>query len=122
MWIEGFIMPKYIRKWIKDLRHPRIHLKAGVKNPSGGRVYEHILIMEKKIKRYMEKTECVHHLDGDKSNNKIGNLYLCRNHSHHNFIHNQMEKLMFDLIKKGFVRFDRKREKFVLNKKKIREE
>ena len=44
---------------------------------SGKYVPEHILVMEESLGRYLDtKTESVHHIDGDKSNNDIGNLQL----------------------------------------------
>ena len=45
-------------------------------------VYEHQLIMEKHIGRYIRKGEVVHHIDGNKSNNDINNLMLLTNSDH----------------------------------------
>jgi len=39
-------------------------------------VCEHRLIMEKKIGRYLDKKEVVHHIDGNRLNNNINNLKL----------------------------------------------
>lgn len=41
-----------------------------------GYVPEHRLIMENHLGRYLTPEELVHHLDGDRTNNKIENLHL----------------------------------------------
>lgn len=45
-------------------------------------VYEHILIMENAIGRYLINDEVVHHIDGNKKNNDISNLKLMTNSEH----------------------------------------
>ena len=49
----------------------------------GSYVMEHILIMEKKIDRYLTEDECVHHLNGIKEDNREENLELCKDASEH---------------------------------------
>jgi len=48
-----------------------------------GRVAVHRLKMEKRIKRYLRPKELVHHIDGDKTNNKISNLLLFSGNKEH---------------------------------------
>ena len=47
-----------------------------------GYVYEHILVVELRIKRSLSKDECVHHLDCDRSNNHSNNLIVISNADH----------------------------------------
>lgn len=44
---------------------------------------EHRLVMEKKIGRKLRREEVVHHVDGDKLNNREDNLMLFANQSEH---------------------------------------
>lgn len=50
---------------------------------NNGYVCEHRLKMEKKIGRYLQPGEEVHHIDGNKLNNNLNNLILFKNHSEH---------------------------------------
>lgn len=51
-----------------------------------GHVYEHRLVMEKKLGRYLQPSEEVHHIDGNGFNNDPDNLMLTT-HSQHTSLH-----------------------------------
>ena len=51
-------------------------------NAVNGFVYEHRLIVEKKLNRYLKKDEVVHHIDGNKLNNDLSNLLIMTNSEH----------------------------------------
>jgi hypothetical protein len=53
---------------IKCLEHPAADHE--------GYVREHRLLMEAKIGRYLQPKEVVHHIDGNRRNNDLGNLRL----------------------------------------------
>jgi hypothetical protein len=55
-------------------------------------VYEHRLVMEKKLGRYLTKEEVVHHIDGDKLNNNIENLELFESAQSHKAFHKKIDK------------------------------
>jgi len=46
-------------------------------------IFEHRLVMEKHIGRYLLQNEVVHHIDGNKQNNSIENLQLFSNNADH---------------------------------------
>lgn len=61
-------------------------------NINGKRVLEHIFIMEQFISRKIKLSECVHHKNGIKNDNRIENLELISK-SNHQKIHRTGKKL-----------------------------
>ena len=77
-------------------------------------VFLHVVLMEEHIGRKLAPDECVHHIDGDKLNNKIDNLWLC-NKSSHMKAHRSIEGLLKGLMKRNITKFNRKTGKYELN-------
>lgn len=69
-WKGGRIVTKkgYIEIYVPEHPHAR----------GGKYVFEHRINMEKKLKRYLLAGEEVHHINGDKTDNRIENLELWR--------------------------------------------
>lgn len=78
-------------------RHP--HWKGGAKLTDDGYrrvriakgryVLEHRLVMEQHIGRPLLRTEVVHHINGDRLDNRIENLQLFASHTEHLKHHNE---------------------------------
>ena len=68
----------YIEVYCPD--NPRSNKKTGF-------VYLHVLQAEKKIGRYLNEKECVHHMDGNKTNNNPDNLIIFRTGADHSRFH-----------------------------------
>lgn len=58
------------------------HPKAMTSRNWHGYVYEHIVVAEKNIRRSLRKNEVVHHLDGDRLNNRYENLLILEKSQH----------------------------------------
>ena len=77
-------------------------------NKHGYTVYEHTLVMEEFLGRDLFPAEAVHHIDGNKSNNNINNLFLCCHETHRKAEAGAIQ-LIYDLYKKGVVKFDKEK-------------
>jgi hypothetical protein len=66
---------------------------------------QHVVVMERAIGRALAPSEVVHHIDGNRRNNDISNLYLCRDRSHHNEVHKTQDAALRALLAAGLVRF-----------------
>ena len=78
------------------------------------KVYSHRLNMEKEIGRKLLKTEIVHHIDCDKTNDDINNLLIC-SASEHKLLHLQLEHISRELYRQGLITFDFESRQYVLN-------
>lgn len=83
-----------------------VYSKNHPRKLNNGRVFEHILIAEKKTGRLIDKSEPIHHIDFDRKNNCPDNLFVCENHSQHRQIHNSLEGVARELFNKGLIVFD----------------
>jgi hypothetical protein len=78
-------------------RHIRTDGYVSILNPdhpratSNGYMPEHIAIMEKALGRSISKKEVVHHIDGNKENNEIGNLMLFSDNKMHTAYHRRLK-------------------------------
>jgi hypothetical protein len=70
-----------------------------------GRVFEHIVVAEKKYGRAIKKGEPIHHIDFDRLNNNPKNLYLCKNHQEHMDLHYSLEEVARELFRQGKLGF-----------------
>jgi hypothetical protein len=70
-------------KWNASRGYVKCRAKGHPTADRYGFVLEHRLVMEKKIGRYLESHEIVHHIDGDRKNNNPGNLELLTKGTHH---------------------------------------
>lgn len=75
--------------------------------------FEHRKIMEEHVQRPLTKEEVVHHIDGDKSNNNISNLYLTTA-KEHAYAHASLERVAFELVKRGMITFDQQTGRYKL--------
>lgn len=78
------------------------------------KIYSHRLNMEKEIGRKLLKTEIVHHIDCDKTNDDINNLLIC-SASEHKLLHLQLEHISRELYRQGLITFDFESRQYVLN-------
>ena len=91
---------------IDDKNHPRYKNTKG-----GGYIMEHILILEKELGRFLNKNELVHHIDKNKLNNNINNLYifsentLSESKKKHQLAHGSAEDLGIYLYNIGIAEF-----------------
>lgn len=70
-----------------------------------GRVFEHILVAEKKLGRFISKKEPIHHIDFDRLNNKPENLYVCRDNKEHMNLHYSLEEIARESYRQGKLGF-----------------
>jgi len=73
---------------------------------NNNRVFEHILIAEKKYGRAINKNQPIHHIDFNRMNNSPENLYLCKDHQEHKNIHVSLELIARKLCESGIVKFN----------------
>ena len=70
---------KFEYKLVYNPGHPRANYK--------GWVCEHVIVAEQKLGRFLDKNECVHHIDGNKKNNDPSNIMVFATNADHVSFH-----------------------------------
>lgn len=73
---------------------------------NGKPVYTHRAVVERSIGRKLKSSEIVHHIDCDKNNNDIRNLFVFKTRSAHRKAHCTLEQIVPILVERGIVEFD----------------
>lgn len=85
-WKNGSVIiyfKKYDRKYILIYKpeHP---------NSINKYIFEHILIAEAVLGKFLPKGTVIHHINNDGTDNRKSNLLICQNNSYHNLLHARM--------------------------------
>jgi len=84
-WKGGKIKTREGYVWVSKKSHPNCN--------SRGYVKEHRLNMERYLGRYLTGLEEIHHVNENKSDNRIINLQLFENHGVHQKYHEELKRL-----------------------------
>lgn len=93
---------------IKCPNHPR--------KSRHGLVYEHVLVAEKSLGRFLTAKERVHHINCVKDDNRPENLFVCATDSEHFKIHGSLNACVADLISIGALIFDKESKTYQVSK------
>lgn len=75
----------------------------------------HRVIYEEHYGIKLKSNQYIHHIDGNKKNNKIENLLLCNGCKEHTLIHKQLETISYQLIQEGYILFDKEKKQYIAN-------
>ena len=82
---------RYAERAIDKRGYVFVHSPEHPHKNKDGMVREHILVMEKALGYMIPEGYCVHHVNGNKSDNRIENLMLMRV-GDHTALHNRMRR------------------------------
>ena len=75
----------------------------------------HRFVYEKHHKVKLNKSEIIHHIDGDGFNNDMENLWYCKDISTHKLCHAQLEEISYQMVQEGFIKFDKETKEYYVN-------
>lgn len=79
-----------------------------------GYVYQHRLVVERHIGRYLTSDEVVHHINCVNTDNRIDNLYIC-SRTQHTVAHNSLMDCVPFLLENNIIKFDTETGRYWVN-------
>lgn len=80
--MAGSLKRKYVAIYMPE--HPRAHK---------GHVLEHILVVERALGKPLPEKVVVHHINGDRTDNRNANLVICQDQAYHLLLHKKRRRL-----------------------------
>lgn len=74
------------------------YVRVKVVQGTGRWALEHVLVAEQTLGRRLGAGEVVHHINGDRADNRPENLFVCRDRSHHNAVHKSQDEALRTLL------------------------
>ena len=74
--------------------------------PMQGGVPAHRKIYEDYIGRKLQRYECIHHINLDKTDNRIENLHLFKSQNEHQKAHVELSAVAAECVKRGIIKFE----------------
>lgn len=81
--------------------------RSRVNGRTAERILEHRDVLEQHLGRHLTSSERVHHINQDKRDNQLSNLFLCDSPAQHQRAHRSLDKLVPRLLERGIIRFNR---------------
>lgn len=78
----------------------------GSRGRKDGYRLEHHIVIENNLGRSLQKGEIVHHINGNKLDNRLENLWLFDSISSHRQSHSSLEDVAMQLVYEGIIGFD----------------
>lgn len=94
-------------RYIDHHGYVMVSVRSGRNSGSGWENYrkEHVVVMEEHLGRPLKRNEVVHHIDGDKTNNSLENLWLTTR-SGHRRAHLSLQGVSYLLLRSGVIEFN----------------
>jgi hypothetical protein len=97
--------PSWKGGWYNDRGYIYVLMPEHPNAMKNGYVGLHTVNVTKKLGRPIQKGELIHHIDGNKGNNDINNLYVCDKREH-KFLHHSLELVALEMFKYGVISFN----------------
>ena len=89
---KGKQHPKYKASWKNKDGYVYVYSPNHPRTGNSGSIPQHVLIAEKVLGRYFKPGECVHHINGNRADNRNCNLLIC-SRSFHMWLEGRMGQL-----------------------------
>jgi hypothetical protein len=86
-------LPGHNQQRRREKGYYSIHVPAHPRASQSGEVYEHVIIAERALGRYLPDGVEIHHVDENPRNNTPGNLVICQSKAYHKLLHVRMRVL-----------------------------